>query len=232
MHRSHLRGVSRRTGPQPIRLFGAPPESRTAFVCVAADYQLKRYTLNLDPVPVSGVGSPVDSSRPAANSFWFETMYQPLLVSADKNAFQLRGQRLQLKCGRLPFVDDRDATETAKRFATRFTEKVPQLAQIAPIYADLQNLADLSLLTALIRQEKLSQMADWDFNWALDDEKYSVRKLPVPKQTPTLTNFTSGSIVAGGVRISSSVFIAANQRETDDSGKLQEIRSKRPAVGG
>jgi hypothetical protein len=71
---------------------------------------------------------------------------------------------------------------------------------------------------------------EWDFIWALDDAKFPVRRLPVPKETPTLANLTSGSIVAGGVRISSSTFVAANEQETDDSGKLQEIRSKRTAA--
>jgi hypothetical protein len=220
----YVKALAEAIGPQAIRLFGMPPDSRTAFVCVAADYQLKRYALKLDPVPVAGVGHPIDDSRQAGSAFWFETMYEPLLESPDGNAFQIRGQRLQLKCGALAF-DTRDATESAKAFAKRFTEGLPQLAQTAPIYADLQNLADLSLLAALMRQEKLAEKAEWDFAWALDENKCPLRKVPVPRQTATLANFSSGSVVAGGVSLGVGPVLAKDQREADESGTLARVRA-------
>jgi hypothetical protein len=221
----YVRALAEAIGPQPIRLFGTPPDSRTAFVCVAADYQLKRYALNLDVVPVPGVGNPIDNTRQAGSAFWFETMYEPLLESPDGNAFQIRGQRLQLKCGQLVF-DTRDATPTAKAFTKRFTDKIPQLAQAAPIYADLQNLADLSLLGALMRQENLAAQAGWDFAWAMDETKCPVRKIPVAKETATLANFSSGSVVAGGVSLGFSTVVAKDQRQADGSGALARVRTQ------
>src|SRR5436190_5053968 len=73
--------MRRDMGPQQVRLFGAPPDSRMAFVCVAADYQLKRYTTVTDPFPLPGIGHPVDNSRPAGNGYWFEMNYDKLLVN-------------------------------------------------------------------------------------------------------------------------------------------------------
>jgi hypothetical protein len=219
----YVKALAEAIGPQAIRLFGTPEDGRTAFVCVAADYQLKRYVLKFDAVPVPGVGHPIDNSREAISAFWFETMYEPLLESPDGNAFQIRGQRLQIKCGKLPF-DTRDATASAKAFAKRITEKMPQLAQAAPIYADLQNLADLSLLVVLMRQEKLAAKAGWDLAWALDDQKCPVRKIPVPRETATLANFSSGSVVAGGVQLSFNTVVAKDQREADGSGALAQVR--------
>jgi hypothetical protein len=221
----YVRALAEAIGPQAIRLFGTPPDGRTAFVCVAADYQLKRYSLNLDTVPVPGVGNPIDDTRQAISAFWFETMYEPLLESPDGNAFQIRGQRLQIKCGALPF-DTRDATASAKAFAKRITEKMPQLAAAAPIYADLQNLADLSLLGALMRQEKLADKAGWDFAWAMDEQKCPVRRIPVPRETATLANFSSGSVVAGGVKLSFGTIVAKDQREADGSGTLAQVRTQ------
>jgi hypothetical protein len=223
-----VRALAEAIGPQAIRLFGTPEDSRTAFVCVAADYQLKRYALNLDKVPVPGVGHPIDDSRPAGSAFWFETMYEPLLESPDGNAFQIRGQRLRIKCGALVF-DTRDATPTAKAFAKRITEKMPQLARAAPIYADLQNLADLSLLAALVREEKLAAKAGWDFAWVLDDAKCPVRKVPVARETATLANYSSGSVVAGGVKLGVSTVVVKGQRELDVSGTLAPVRLERKA---
>jgi hypothetical protein len=224
----YVKALAAAIGPQAIRLFGTPTDGRTAFVCVAADYQLKRYSLNLDPVPVPGVGHPIDDSRQGGSAFWFETMYEPLLESPDGNAFQIRGQRLQVKSGQLVF-DTKDATPKAQAFAKRITEKMPQLAQAAPIYADLQNLADLSLLGALIRQEKLAAKTGWDFTWALDDAKCPLQKISVPRTTATLTNFASGSVVAGGVSLNSTAVVAKDQREADQSGGLAKVRTARAA---
>lgn len=221
----YVRALAEAIGPQTIRVFGTPPDGRTAFVCVAADYQLKRYALNLDKVPVPGVGHPIDNSRQAGSAFWFETMYEPLLESPDGNAFQIRGQRLKVNCGALVF-DTRDATPTAKAFAKRLTERMPQLAAAAPIYADLQNLADLALLAALIRQEKLAERAGWNFAWAMDENALPVRKVPVPRQTATLANHSSGSVVAGGVSLGVSPIVAREQRQTDESGELAQVRAR------
>jgi hypothetical protein len=222
---AYVKALAEAIGPQSIRLFGAPEDSRTAFVCVAADYQLKRYSLNLDPVPVPGVGHPIDDSRQGGSAFWFETMYEPLLESPDGNAFQIRGQRLQVKSGQLVF-DTRDATPKAQAFAKRLTEKMPQLAQAAPIYADLQNVADLSVLGALIRQEKLAAKTGWDFTWAMDDGKCPLQKIPVPRKTATLTNFASGSVVAGGVSLNTTAVVAKDQRQPDESGALSRVRTQ------
>jgi hypothetical protein len=221
----YVKALAEAIGPQSIRLFGTPADGRPAFVCVAADYQLKRYSLNLDAVPVPGVGHPIDDSRQGGSAFWFETMYEPLLESPDGNAFQIRGQRLAVKSGQLVF-DPRDATPKAQAFAKRITEKMPQLAQAAPIYADLQNLADLSVLAALIRQEKLAAKTGWEFTWALDDAQCPLPKIPVPRTTATLTNFASGSVVAGGVSLDVTMIVAKDQRQADESGTLARVRTQ------
>ena len=210
--------------PQNVRLFGTPEDSRIAFICVAADYQLKRYTLGLDPVPVSGMSHAIDNTRPAGNGFWFEADYQPMLVSEDGLAFALRGPRLKLLAGAVPF-DTAGATATAQAWAKRFTEKVDLLAAANPLFADLQNLADVALLAQLMKQDKLHEKAGYDMTWVLDDSKYSPRKLPVPRQTHALVNFAGGSVAAGGVSLN--VRDAAQQRETDKAGEVKPIYEAR-----
>jgi len=214
-------------GPQQVRFFGVPADTRVAFVCVAADYQLKRYSIGLDAIPVAGIGHSIDSSRPAGNRFWFETLYEPLLVSRDGNAFELRGQRLQLRAGDLPF-EESDATPKAKAFARLFTAKMPALAAAVPLFADLQNLADLSLLANLIRRDKLDQRIAWDLGWVRAAEGYRVKTVPVPRATDTLVNFTSGSLAAGGVGIAVERWLAPSAREIDGKDTLAAVKEKRP----
>jgi len=173
---------------------------RLAFVCVAADYELKRLALGIDRAPVAGVGNGVDHSRSAANKFWFESTYDPLLVSADGNAYELRGPRLLVRAGQFDF-DPRGATEKAKTFAANFTKHVAELAAAQPLIAELQNVADESLLANLIRHDRLAQKIDWDNAWALDEAGFHVATIPVPRTAQTLVGFTNGSLVAGGVHL-------------------------------
>jgi hypothetical protein len=221
-----LAAMSREIGPQKIRILGElAPDSRMALSCVAADYHLKRMTLGLEPPPIPGIGNTIDNTRPAGNAFWFETLYEPLLVSPDGNLFEIRGQRLELKCGAIPF-DDRGATEKAKAFAKQFTQKVPQLAAAVPLFADLQNVSDIGLLAYLIREDRLDRRVKWDFSSALESDGLGVQKLNVPQSTETLVNIVSGSVAAGGVGLNPARFIGKSSREIDEKGRLKEVLSQ------
>jgi len=214
-------------GPQQVRMFGAPGGSRMAFVTVAADYKLKRLILGLDAMPVPGVGSPVDNTRAAGNRFWFEADYAPLLVSADDDAFELRGPRLVLKAGAFSF-DTKGATETSKAFARRFSDKFPQLATVVPLFADLQNLADLSVVANLIRKDRLDQKAGVDLSWLTAGDHYKPAPIPTPTTAETLVNYTNGSLVAGGVTLNAASVVAA-ERERDAKGTLKPVMFRPPA---
>jgi hypothetical protein len=206
-------------GPQEVRIFGTRNDTRLAFICVAADYEMKRYAMGLDRSPISGVGNGVDHSRTAANKYWFEASYEPLRVSKDGNAYEIRGQRLLIKAGGFDF-DPRGATEKAMTFASQFTKNMPALATAVPLYAELQNVTDESLLANLIRRDRLAEKVGWDQRWLLDDSACPVEKVPVPRTAQTLVGFTSGSIVAGGVMLTLEPWVANKSREYDESNLL------------
>lgn len=208
-------------GPQEVRIFGTRADTRLALVCVAADYKLKRLALGLDVLPTVPVGNGVDHSRSAANKFWFEASFDPLLVSQDGNAYQIRGQRLAIKAGMFDF-DPRGATEKAKSFATKLSGQMPALATALPVVADLQNIADCSLLACLVRRDHLDRTAGIDLSWLMDESAYPVAKVPVPKTAQTLVTFTNGSMAAGGVTISTEPFIADNARVSDPTHALDD----------
>jgi hypothetical protein len=211
-------------GPQRVSMFGgAPADSRLAFVTVAADYKLKRLCLGIDAIPVPGIGLPVDNSRAAGNRFWFELNYAPLLVSPEKDAYELRGPRLTLKAGAFSF-DEKGATETSKAFAKKFSEKIPQLATAVPLFAELQNVADLSVVAALIRKDGLDQRAGIDLSWILSAENYKPASVPTPKTAETMVNYTNGSIVAGGVTFNASATVDEANREKGDAPKTAKVR--------
>jgi hypothetical protein len=222
---ARMNALKEAVGAQQVRLFGVPADTRIAFVTIAADYKLKRLMLGLDPMPVPGVGSPVDNSRAAANRFWFEVNYAPLLVSPDEDAYELRGQRLLIKPGAFS-TDTQGATESTKAFAKRFTAKIPQLATVVPLFADLQNIADLSVVSALIHKDRLERKSGVDFGWILSESHYKTMAVPTPRTAETLVNYTNGSIVAGGVTLDPSGVVAANNRERDAKEALKPVKGR------
>jgi hypothetical protein len=214
-------------GPQQVRFWGTQPDSRLAFVTIAADYKLKRLILGLDPMPVAGVGSPVDNSRAAANRFWFEVNYAPLLVSPTGDAYELRGPRLLIKPGTFS-NDTRGATESSKAFAKHFTAKIEALSAVVPLFAELQNVADVSVLASVIRRDRLDEKAGIDLSWFMAEDGYKPKAVPSPRTAETLVNYTNGSLVAGGVTFDPSPVV--ERRERDSKGALKSAMS-RPGEG-
>jgi hypothetical protein len=221
--RQMMRELAEQMGPQNVRYLGVPADSRIAFVCVAADYKLKRYTHGVEAPPVPGIGHGVDNSRVAANGWWFEASYEPMLIAPDGNSFEFRGPRLVLKAGGVPF-DEKGATEKAKAFARNFNAKLPQLVALNPLFADLQNVTDLALLAALIRHDKLDDRTGLDLSfWR--SEAYRPDPVPTPRTADTIVNYIAGSVVAGGVKLRMSDHLES--RETDRGNALERVRAKR-----
>lgn len=210
-----MKAMAYALGPQEVRIFGTRNDTRLAFICVAADYELKRFAMGLDQSPVPGVGNGVDHSRSAANKYWFEASFEPLHVSKDGNAYEIRGQRLLVRAGGFDF-DPRGATDKAIAFAAQFTKKVPSLATAVPLFAELQNVSDEALLGNLIRRDRLAEKAGWDDAWMMDARSFPVATVPVPRTAQTLVSFTNGSIVAGGVMLTLDPWASENSRQSDD----------------
>jgi hypothetical protein len=208
-------------GPQRVQIFNTADDTRIAFLCVAADYKLKRYALGVEPPPVPGINEAVDNSRGAASRVWFEVMYEPLLVSEDGMAFEIRGgQRLQVKAGAEPF-DPKGATHRAEMFAKAFTQKMPQMCHAVTLFAALQNVADLALLATLIRQDRLDDKIKWENVNRIRAVAWPITHYPVPKTAETLVNYTNGAIAAGGVSIGFLPLIDKDARKIDAKGTLK-----------
>ncbi len=215
--------LARAIGPQPVTVMGVPVDSRIATVCVAADYQMKRLFMGLDGSPVTGVGHGIAPSSRGASRTWFEVDYLPLRATSDGLSFEIRGSRLKVLAGAIPFVA-KDATPQAAAFAKRFTDRMSAMASAYSSIADLQNVADWSIVVALMRKEKLLQRAEMDLAWLSDGGKFPVRSLPAPRSAQTLVTVKNASVAAGGVMIDSGNVTAESAREVDPTGDLQMRR--------
>ncbi len=216
-------------GPQTVRILGVAPETRVAYVCVEADYLLKRLAMGIDESPVAAVRHTNQHEKMQFNRLWLMPGYEPLLVSEDGLSFEIRGQSLELRAGGDPF-SDAPATPGTAGYAKLFTRHFPQLAQAIPAFADLWNITDLALLASLIRQDRLHDKTGWDLRWAMSREGYPVAKVPVVREADTMAHYRTGAYIIGGVKLEMTPAITPKSRQRDEIGKLKQL-AKRPEAG-
>jgi len=215
-------------GPQSVALYQLAEGTRLGYVCIEADYLMKRLALGLDRSPVPQVRSYLSQLRSPevnANRFWFEASYDRLGVSADGLAYELRGPSIRLSTRR-SFTQPapQNIAPEAAQFTEAFNEHIEALGAAIPAFADLANLTDLAVLAALIDADRLHEKAKWDLEWLLQGDGYAAAKWPTPTKADPLVNYSINGRMAiyagGGVLVDVGPFIAAESRQRDASGAI------------
>jgi hypothetical protein len=233
-------------GPQTIQLTGVDTESRFARTLVAADYQMKRLAMALRPSPVKGLPSYLDmskNSRQSANQnprWWMACNYDALVKSEDGLSWKLSGQGVKTLTEQDIVQDDGTVQgggktdKLAQQWAEKMTEKFSELSKEISVFADLQNLMDITVVATLINQEKLDDIADIDLSvlkgqvGAVQLTSYSVPKVVDP-QCSFVRGRTGWTVTAsGGVEINADAVV---QNQSSDE-KVAEVRSNSLAANG
>ncbi len=228
-------------GHQDVTVTGIPGDTHFAHVLVEADYVMKLIAIGLQDSHVPGLKSHLAMVQPGGNTlerWWFTPLYDPFRTSGDGLAFEFSGQRCQL----LSQAEQADAAgrrsdaafgrQSIQAFAKQFTEKFPELTRQMPVFAELQNLFDLAVLTALMKREGLPQKATWQPSLFLDETRAPVLRGPVPKQTKTVMNMKMSNkgvaiaLFSGGVIIDSRQVMEKSQASTQTSAEVASRRSK------
>lgn len=232
-------------GLQDIVVSGIDERTRVARVIVAADYHMKLIGMGLEPGTAEVPGY-LDLIRlqsgeapPALDvlRWWFTMNYEAVATSTHHDAFELRGQGVQVlsenellsQLGKR--VQTGASSLTNQQFAGNFTAHFAALAEKYPVYADLQNVFDLALVSALIQQEGLAQRVGWHLTCFGDPQEYTVELGVAPRQVETVINHRKiGGRhlivgVSGGVRAEPWRFVAAEKLRIDKPGTLKAQRA-------
>jgi hypothetical protein len=233
-------------GPQQITLTGVAPGTHFAHVLVAADFLMKRLGMNLERSPVEGFPSYMEmlqaSSAPAPKNamprWWMAPRYEPLLRDADGLAWQLRGPGIEtlseegfLGRGGKVVAARAKGHSLAKEWADTMTEKYEALALKVPVFAELRNCMDLSVVAALIVKEDLPGRAGCDLDLLLDEKWIAVAEYHVPKTLDSRVSLIRKDrqwivSVSGGVEIDSWSVLEQVEVQT----KLAGVRAKATAA--
>lgn len=193
-------------GLERVSVWGVPDDSHFARVLVEADYTMKRISLGTEPSGVRGIPSYLSLITPSGNSmqrWWFAPYYEAIHAADDGTAFQITGQRVQLLGqeekvsaggGRSDFAFTRASTQ---KFAQLFTEHYPELAQNSPVFAQLQNLFDLAVVSALLQKAGVPQRIGWRGDELLDRAEVESYRVPLQVPSAAMTRPARGGTMLG-----------------------------------
>jgi hypothetical protein len=206
-------------GLQNVIVQGIPEDSRVASVIVEADYQMKLIGIG-EREGAKGMKSYFDllsraerkGSAMDALRWWMTVGYDAIQVAPNQQAFEFSGREVQCQSeNQLVGADGtRQATRKADNanaeFARLFTEHLPELSHQDVVFADLQNIFDLGLATALVHTMQLNRQVGWQPDVFATDGTYSPAAVEVPSELMTAATsrvYRGGEIViqvAGGVK--------------------------------
>ena len=196
-------GVEQALGAQQISITGVPADSHFAGVLVAADFQMKRYAMGLEPAPIAGLPSFLQmikkSGRTSTNlmpRWWMGCDYESLGKTADGLGWQLRGRGVKVMTED-DFVNADGSTTgsgqtnpVAEEWANRMTERFDELAQVESVFGQVRNLMELSIIAALIAREDLPAVAGCQLETMMNHSAgYEIEKWPTPKSVATQSSF-------------------------------------------
>ena len=223
-----------------VTVFGVPESSHMAASLVEADYALKRLTTGDENPQVRGFKSYLSMMRPNADSlrrWWFSPRYDAIETNDQQTAWQLSGPRLQVSA-QDEIVDAngnrQDAPSThvsLEKYAQQFTEKIPDLAEKVPAIAQLQNLVDLLVTSAVLEQSRAAGRLHWQPIVLKQEQRLAVQEFGIPKETPSIVKVRmAGSrtvlgLIAGGVSVTPRRILADAKPASDAATLETPVRS-------
>lgn len=210
-----LHGLRTALGRQHIEIKGIDPQTRVARVIVEADYHMKLIGMGLEEGTL-GVESYLDSIKLAKGEapppvnvlrWWFTLNYDGIAATKAHNAFALKGQGVKVLAENELLTELGERVHTGKsdeltsRFARSFTKHFARLAAKYPVYAELENIFDLALVTAIMRSEDLPAQVDWHMTHFGDGQRYQVQLGTAPAEVDTVINHrvVNGNQILAGV---------------------------------
>lgn len=184
-------------GDYNVRIFGLPPSSHATLKMVDADYQMKRINLGLARTGIRGFKSQLAMMRPDDNSmrrYWFTPRYDQIERSVDGSVFRLSGPRLQLLSQEELVDAEGNRTKAAftevstEAYTRQFNKNIAKLCLKTPAFAAVQNLFDMAVAVALIRQNELFRAVRWEPKLLMDEGRLPIMRCPAPKAVPAQVN--------------------------------------------
>ena len=175
--------------------------------------------------------------------WWLTMKYDSVLHNPQRTAYQVVGSSVLCQSENQIVTKEGERLRTGKaeklnrEFAANFTKHYQELAQQDLVYADLQNIFDLALVAALMRNEHLANRAGWEMTAFAANGVYRPAEFEAAHTVDTVVNhrvYNGKDVVvqvAGGVRVDTNS-VVKNQQNLKVSPEVGAVsaQSKAPAL--
>lgn len=206
-------------GPQRVSLSGVPEDSHFSRVLLAADYKMKRLAMGLEPAPLRELPSIIETigrkdlriSR-SAPRMWMECNYQPVEKDADSTIWHLSGQGVRTQTEDTKFTANGSKVRSGKKmkiaeeWANSMTENYDALSAKEPIFRELRNIMDLSVVAAIIRNEDLKGRVGLELDM-IEGNSVQTPSYEIPEAIPTQLSFVRSRNAGYTVQVSGGVLV-------------------------
>jgi hypothetical protein len=227
-------GLKQSLGLQTVSLKGVPTSTRFAQVMVEADYRMKLIGIGLEQPPIRLTSwveraAHTDGGIGQMQRWFFVPNYDAIQVSPDQHVMRLSGQGVKLVGEQERVAADgsrsaagRRESRASRSFTEEFTRQYENLAEVSPVFADLRNLFDLSVVAAFIHKQQWYQASGWDQGLLADESRLPVEWRTSPQQVETAVNaiWVGGRLLTplgGGIHIAPGRMIKSEQTVIDAS---------------
>ena len=235
-----VRACREALGMQTVTIKGVSPKTHFAQVLTEADYRMKMIGIGLE-VPKTRISSfvskvdPQRANKNALNRWFFEPDYQCIEVSTDQEAMRLVGKGVKLigEEERIAADGNRQQTGSSSRasraFCESFTENFDALAAETPVFGELRNVIDMTIVAAFIQHAGLYDKAGWEMPFLADELRLPLETATAVTQVePAINAMWKGNIfmtpIGGGVAIYPRLALKPENMKIDESGEILRIR--------
>ncbi len=231
-------------GRQDIVIYGIDPRTRAGRILIEADYRMKLVGIGLEEGTLgvksylSSIEIGKDGNPPPLNvlRWWFTLNYDALSATDKRDAFELRGPGVkvlsenEMLTERGERVHTGGSDELTKGFADSFTKHFDKLSTKYPIYAELRNVFDLSLVAAVLQSHDLPGQVGWHMTHFGPQGEYAPTLGSAPTEVESVMNhrIIGGrhvvAAVSGGVRVETDNLATREAVKTDTYGLMSSER--------
>ena len=227
--------VKQAFGPQMVKITGVPQESRFAQIMLAADYRMKRLAMGLDRSPIADLPSYLgllqrnasvkENSHPR---WWLAANFGPIARSDDGLAFALEKSGVKLMTEDEYMAADGTLKQTGRKskaaqtFASAITRRYDELAKADPLFGELKNLMELSVVAAIIERHALLRKSGASLPILLGaDQSLPTTVRNVPKTVPAECSI---------IRVRQGLLVTASGGVEIDAWELAKVATVNPSV--
>ena len=235
-------GIREALGLQNVKVWGVSPKTNFATTLVAADYRMKLIGIGLEPAPVK-MSTYVEASNPRAMAsnalvrWYFQPNYDCVVETEAGDAIQLVGLGVNLVGeDELVGADGKRSANVGRgnpatrAYAKSFTQKFEKIANVTPVYANLRNLIDMTIVAAYLQKEDVYAKTNWTPDFFASEEKFQTETINEAKFAETAVNAFrhNANLVSyptgGGVHIEPQIALDLDHLTYDKKGDVEAKR--------